>query len=81
MRSGISTLADSPLDQGIQGRSRQFINHRVRKVKFSTKIVGLANFEREAVDRIETSLKVKLKSALFFFLKVKGNEHNRILFS
>lgn len=52
-----------------------------RQVKFSTKIVGLANFEREAVDRIETSLKLKLKSALSFFLKIKGNEHLKIQFS
>jgi len=53
---------------------------RYREVKFSTKIVGLAGFDRETVNRIETQLKAKLKAALSFFLKIKGNEHIKIQF-
>lgn len=41
-------------------------------VKFATKIVGLAGFDRKTVNNIETELKGKLKQALTVYLKTVG---------
>jgi hypothetical protein len=52
----------------------------VRNVKFATKIIGLAGFERETLDKIEKELKLKLKQTLTLFLRTTGNEYLKIQF-
>lgn len=52
----------------------------VRNVKFATKIVGLAGFDRKTVNSIETELKGKIKLSFSGFLKIKGHEFLKIQF-
>ncbi len=51
-----------------------------RQVKFATKIVGLAGFDRKTVNNIETELKGKLKQTLSFYLRTSGHEYVKIQF-
>jgi hypothetical protein len=51
-----------------------------RQVKFATKIVGIAGFDRKTVNNIETELKGKLKQTLSFYLRTQGHEYVKIQF-
>lgn len=53
---------------------KQALSGRVQKIKISTKIAGLASFDREVSDKIETALKAKVKTALSADVRVPGTK-------
>lgn len=76
MLSEVKVEWDTPLKKVITDSARM----GVRQVKFVTKVIGLAGFDRQTLGNIETELKAKLKQTFSFFLKTQGNEFVKIQF-